>query len=448
MTFTGCTSLESIVIPNTVTTIGSSAFNYCSSLKSITIPSSVNYIDQNAFCEQGDECSVYISDIEAWLGIDFKSKYANPLYKSSTSATSNLYLNGELLERLEVPVSVTKIKPYAFDGCSSLKIVSIPNAVTVINTGAFDGCKNIEEVYSYATTPLDLLYNNFDSNFNTATLYVPLASIDQYKTADYWKNFTTIKPMGTLLSDDKGVANGVYEKENLIYLRENMTAGSYATFCLPFATNLNMASNLFDNVYVPNNTALYKSDGKLILLMQKSDMNSSIAAGQPFVAKLKDGVTSVALANNAAATIDDNSMINPEPKALTVFDWDGKSGMLLENSDIRVSFGGALTTMTGKGSDYETFNTNGSFGPTNNGVVKAFRAYVLKENAAAMSKVTSISFGLGSGDNTTEINTISIPSVANGAIYSIDGRLVSADGKTACLPSGIYIKNNKKIVIK
>ena len=40
--------------------------------------------------------------------------------------------------------------------------------------------------------------------------------------------------MGTLLSDDKGVDNGVYEKENLIYWRENMTAGSYATFCLPF----------------------------------------------------------------------------------------------------------------------------------------------------------------------------------------------------------------------
>ena len=349
---------------------------------------------------------------------------------------------------MDVPVSVTQIKPYAFDGCSSLKVVSIPNTVTIIDPGAFENCKNIEEVYSYATTPLDLLYNNFDSNFNTATLYVPFASIEQYKTADYWKNFTTIKPMGTLLSDDKGVDNGVYDKENLIYWRENITAGSYATFCLPFATNLNTASNLFDNVYVPNNTALYKSDGKLILLMQKADMNSNIAAGQPFVAKLKDGVTSVALANNATATIDDNSMNNPEPKALTVFDWDGKSGMLLENSDIRVSFGGTLTTMTGKGSEYETFNSNGSFGPTNNGVVKAFRAYVLKENAAAMSKVTSISFGLGDGDNTTGINTISIPSVANGAIYSIDGRLVSADGKTAGLPSGIYIKNNKKIVIK
>ena len=254
--------------------------------------------------------------------------------------------------------------------------------------------------------------------------------------------------MGNLLTDEAGVMNGVYNEEKLVYWRKNLTAGSYATFCLPFATDLGAASASFDNVYVPNNTALYKSDGKLILLMQKVDMNSSIAAGQPFVAKLKDGVTSVALANNATATIDDNSMDNPEPKALTVFDWDGKSGMLLENSDIRVSFGGSLTTMTGKGSEYETFNSNGSFGPTNNGVVKAFRAYVLKENAAAMSKVTSISFGLGSGDNTTEINTISIPSVANGAIYSIDGRLVSAEGKTAVLPSGIYIKNNKKIVIK
>ena len=47
--FYGYTSLESITIPNSVTTIGSSAFYGCSSLTSVTIPNSVTTIGKDAF---------------------------------------------------------------------------------------------------------------------------------------------------------------------------------------------------------------------------------------------------------------------------------------------------------------------------------------------------------------------------------------------------------------
>ena len=47
--FSGCTSLESVVIPNSVTSIKADAFSGCTSLKSVVIPNSVSFIEINAF---------------------------------------------------------------------------------------------------------------------------------------------------------------------------------------------------------------------------------------------------------------------------------------------------------------------------------------------------------------------------------------------------------------
>ena len=47
--FNGCSGLTSVTIPNSVTSIGSSAFNGCSGLTSVTIPNSVTSIGSSAF---------------------------------------------------------------------------------------------------------------------------------------------------------------------------------------------------------------------------------------------------------------------------------------------------------------------------------------------------------------------------------------------------------------
>lgn len=237
---------------------------------------------------------------------------------------------------------------------------------------------------------------------------------------------------------------------NFSYSRTQMKSGSYATFCLPFDTNLSEVSDKFEAVYIPNQTALLNPDGKLILLLQKYDKNASLAAGQAVVVKLKSGVTDVAFSNNKLMMVESDVMQNSEPTSLHVFDWNGNSGALLENTDVKVSFGGTLTSMTGKGSEYETFNSNGSFGPTKSGVVKAFRAYVLKENAAANSKIKSISLGLEDDNETTGVKMISIPveNIQGDDVYTIDGRLINNTGDIEGLPSGIYIKNHQKIYVK
>ena len=161
--FYDCSALTSVTIGNSVTSIGEGAFYHCSALKSITIPDSVTEIEKGAFygcyaltsvtipnsvTEIGvyafSDCSaltrVDITDLEAWCKISFSDSSANPLYYAG-----NLYLNGELLENVVIPESITELKPYVFCG-ANIKSVTIHNSVTSIGDNAFYYCKALKSI--------------------------------------------------------------------------------------------------------------------------------------------------------------------------------------------------------------------------------------------------------------------------------------------------------------
>ena len=119
--FSDCSSLSNIVIPNSVTSIGDSAFWGCSSLSSIVIPSSVTSIGDFAFWDCSSLSSIVIPD-------------------SVTSIGSNAFDNCSSLSDIVIPASVTSIGDWAFGGCSSLSSIIIPESVTSIGDGAFEGC--------------------------------------------------------------------------------------------------------------------------------------------------------------------------------------------------------------------------------------------------------------------------------------------------------------------
>ena len=139
--FSWCSSLTSITIPDGVTSIGSAAFYFCHSLTSITIPNSVTSVGDEAFCDCYSLTSVYISDIASWCGIAFDGSCSNPL-----RGGASLYLNGKLVTDLIIPNSVTNIGSYAFYHCSSLTSVTIPNSVTSIGYQAFSDCSSLTSI--------------------------------------------------------------------------------------------------------------------------------------------------------------------------------------------------------------------------------------------------------------------------------------------------------------
>ena len=131
--FQGCSSLASVVIPSSVTSIGYYAFNGCSSLASVVIPSSVTSIESGTF----EGCSSLLE------------------YRLKSDFTADVYDAGDSIITANIPekityegkyYTVTRIRAFAFKGCSSLVSVVIPNSVTSIESYAFSGCSSLASV--------------------------------------------------------------------------------------------------------------------------------------------------------------------------------------------------------------------------------------------------------------------------------------------------------------
>ena len=135
--------VRELVVPDSVTSIGSFAFYRCASLTSITIPDSVTSIGDDAFfnCYNLKEV-FYQGNVENWLSIQFEGYDSNPCCN-----VANLYFNDVLVTELVIPDSVTSIGYSAFEGCTALKSITIPDSVTSIGDDAFYWCYNLKDVY-------------------------------------------------------------------------------------------------------------------------------------------------------------------------------------------------------------------------------------------------------------------------------------------------------------
>ena len=97
------------------------------------------------------------------------------------------------LTSVTIPNSVTRIGEDAFSGCSGLTSVTIPNSVTSIGSSAFRDCHDLLDVYCYAEKVPSTESNAFNGSYpEYATLHVPDASIESYKTTAPWSSFGKI----------------------------------------------------------------------------------------------------------------------------------------------------------------------------------------------------------------------------------------------------------------
>ncbi len=168
--------LKNTVIPNSVTSIGGSAFSNCSGLTSITIPESVTSIGYEAF-------------------------------QSCSGLTS-----------ITIPESVTSIGNYAFQYCSGLTSITIPESVKSIGYGAFNGAK-LRNIVIKAKTPPTSGENAFsDQSYYHTTLMVPEGSWDTYAYSNRWYKFINIREMAY---------NAVNMTNSKAYMLKSANEGSY-----------------------------------------------------------------------------------------------------------------------------------------------------------------------------------------------------------------------------
>lgn len=146
-----------LVIPEGVTVLGYCKFAHCQSIEKVILPSSLRTIGQYAFCA----CS-NLKDV----------KIVDP--------------------------SVTWVDLGAFQYCTGLREITLPSTLDKVLYIAFDGCDNLYKIKCNAQNPpkdTDGEFMGWYAGFAKTTLYVPDESIDKYKADEKWGWFDKIFPI-------------------------------------------------------------------------------------------------------------------------------------------------------------------------------------------------------------------------------------------------------------
>ena len=209
--------IQSITLPESVTSIGNYAFYDCSGLTSIAIPESVTSIGERTFMtgklisivvESGNK--VYDSRnncnaiIETATNTLIQGCQNTIIPNSITSIGYGAFAGYESLSSIIIPNSVTSIGDYAFAYCNGLKSVTLPSSITTIGNYAFSDCEQLSEIRCAAKLPPRIVDEDGNimsggaklvSDYNAVTLYVPCESQAAYYTHANWGLFNTIECM-------------------------------------------------------------------------------------------------------------------------------------------------------------------------------------------------------------------------------------------------------------
>lgn len=179
--FEGNTYLEAIYVPNTLVTIGSFAFYGCSSLTTLGLSDALTSIGGNAFYGTnitslyfGASFSDFDTNIIGNQALTLENIYVsedNETYSSIDGVLFNkdgtellLYCSGRTATSYTIPDGVTTVGSHAFDSNSYLETLEVPASVTSFSSTTIDDCVNLTSVYVHegsVALEIDTTYKSY-----------------------------------------------------------------------------------------------------------------------------------------------------------------------------------------------------------------------------------------------------------------------------------------------
>jgi hypothetical protein len=142
-----CSEIETVIFNGEkLSEVGSEAFAYCFLLKSVNLPESLLIIGDRAFDSCAKLPEIYLSDSISTIGLSaFAGCSSLKLVDipSNISIIENIVFSYTGIENIEIPDGVTEIKLQAFAECENLTLCKIPDSVQVISDRAFENSPNV-----------------------------------------------------------------------------------------------------------------------------------------------------------------------------------------------------------------------------------------------------------------------------------------------------------------
>ncbi len=186
--FLGCWSLREIELPAGLTSIGQEAFFRCDSLEELIVPDGVTTLGAGAFDSCGELKRVKLP--ASLLKLEDETfrmciKLTDVVLPDGiTSIGSSAFHDCGDLPKMNIPESVTSIGDQAFYGCNDLEEMIVPDSVTKLGTGTFSWCQGLKKV-ELSENLITLEDETFRSCVNLQHIVIPESVTSIGKNAFY-----------------------------------------------------------------------------------------------------------------------------------------------------------------------------------------------------------------------------------------------------------------------
>lgn len=197
LAFAGCTNLQTVTIGQSVESIEDQAFKCCDNVKkliyadgcSTTIPVGFTSVEEVVLPNT-------VTSIEQGAFKDYKGLTSIIIPNSVTDIGRSAFYGCTGLTTISIPNSVISIRQSAFSGCTELSSLIIGNSLKILGSWAFSRCTKLSKCIIFTEDAPDATTAFDNTNCDNGTLYVPAESILNYQSSlNHWTAWGTIKPL-------------------------------------------------------------------------------------------------------------------------------------------------------------------------------------------------------------------------------------------------------------